>query len=314
MDRESGNHEETKGNGAPVSGEGGNVEESSQAKFADPVTVLRERINADILVYNGPIDYPSFFDLLDYTKQQKKHPNVVLLLSTFGGDPDAAYRIARCLKSTYERISVLIGGICKSAGTLVALAADEIVMASSGELGPLDIQLRKRDEIFEMTSGLDATSSLDVLREKSLQSFRRFMMDVCGGARLSARTAASIATELTTGLFGKLYEQIDPVHLAETTRANSIAMHYGRRLSGNLQEDALRKLVYDYPAHGYVIDLEEAKKLFKNVRQPTEIEESLIESVEQNAHIRIPRDEDDGTLILILEPPRDEAVRNAKSE
>ena len=37
---------------------------------------------------------------------------------------------------------------CKSAGTLLALGADEIIMSNLSELGPLDIQLPDRDYIW----------------------------------------------------------------------------------------------------------------------------------------------------------------------
>jgi len=266
-----------------------------------PVTAVQERLNADVLLYNGPIDYDSFFDLLDFSKASKRRTNVLFVLSTGGGDADAAYRIARCLKARYEKLTVLIAGLCKSAGTLVALAADEIIMTESGELGPLDIQLRKHDEIVEFGSGLDVTTALDLLHQKSLATFRGYMLDLCLGARISAKTAADIAAQLTVGLFGKLYEQVDPVRLAEAMRATTIAMHYGQALSSNLAPEGLSKLVHSYPSHSYVIDFEEAKKIFKSVREPTDIEEEMLMAIPKESDPRMPRD--NGTRIVCLNPP-----------
>lgn len=270
-----------------------------------PVAVVERELDADILLYNGPIDYESFYQLLDYTKAARKRPNVLLILSTRGGNADAAYRIARCLTSRYKRLTLLIVGMCKSAGTLVALAADELIIAESGELGPLDIQLRKRDEIIEFGSGLDTINALDVLREKSLESFRQCMLDVCVGAQISTKTAADIATQLSVGLIGKLYEQIDPIRLAETMRATNIAMHYGRSLAKNLIDNALHRLVHTYPSHGYVIDLAEAKTLFSNVRPPTGTEDAMIDVL--GDHLRDPKD--DETQISIIRPPAKEGER-----
>ncbi len=87
---------------------------------------------------------------------------MVLMLSTFGGDPDAAYRIARCLRRRYTRVSAMISGFCKSAGTLLLLGADDLVFTEHGELGPLDVQYWKQDELEEMGSGPGTNTSLYV--------------------------------------------------------------------------------------------------------------------------------------------------------
>ena len=44
--------------------------------------------------------------------------------------------------------------VCKSAGTILALGADVIIMSQYAELGPIDVQLQKEDEVGESTSGL----------------------------------------------------------------------------------------------------------------------------------------------------------------
>ncbi|WP_250910091.1 SDH family Clp fold serine proteinase [Escherichia coli] len=64
-------------------------------------------------------------------------------VATYGGDPSAGYRIGRALQHNYEHITVLVVGPCKSAGTLMAVAAHKLVIGDMGELGPLDIQLKK---------------------------------------------------------------------------------------------------------------------------------------------------------------------------
>jgi ClpP class serine protease len=41
-----------------------------------------------------------------------------------------------------------VSGYCKSAGTLIALGANELAFGEHGELGPLDVQIAKRDEVL----------------------------------------------------------------------------------------------------------------------------------------------------------------------
>lgn len=253
-----------------------------------PVTELQKSADADILVFNGPITSASYFDLVDYTKQSKKRKNVFFFLATYGGDADAAYRIARCLKARYEKVTVCVSGMCKSAGTLVAVGADDLVIAEGGELGPLDIQLRKHDEIWEYGSGLDVTKALEHLEKTVLECFRQQMLDITVNAQLSVKLASEISSQLTVGLYGKLYEQVDPVRIGEVVRATNVATDYGKRLGNNLKPAALKRLVHEYPSHSFVIDLEEAKTLFRNVREPTEVEQAVSEVVSANRSPRTP--------------------------
>ena len=111
-------------------------------------------------------------------------------------------------------------------------------------------------------------------------AFEMFFLDLQRRSRgtITLRTAARIATELTTGVFSKLYGQVDPLHIGEAGRAMSIAGHYGRRLLNegeNIQPDALEFIMSAYPSHGFVIDRQEAEVLFRNVREPTPNEQLL---------------------------------------
>jgi hypothetical protein len=77
-----------------------------------------------------------------------------------------------------------------------------------------------------------------------------------------------------------IYEQIDPVRLAEIERLLRIASEYGDRLdAGNLKPGALAKLLAGYPSHGFVIDRAEAGTIFSNISEPTDIIQELGDSV-----------------------------------
>ncbi|CAN5841703.1 hypothetical protein BH23ACT11_BH23ACT11_23950 [soil metagenome] len=126
---------------------------------------------------------------------------------------------------------------------------------------------------------------MNFLKSKAFSQFEDSFLDlkVGSGNRLSTKTATEIATSLTTGLFQPIYEQIEPNRLGEIARAMSIAQEYGQRLdntSDNLKSRALQRLVNGYPSHRFVIDCEEAADLFKRVREPTEAEQAMVESLE----------------------------------
>ncbi|MCG8480185.1 MAG: ATP-dependent Clp protease proteolytic subunit [Spirochaetales bacterium] len=67
---------------------------------------------------------------------------VTLYLETPGGSGEAAEEIVEFLHSKFDTVDVVVAGEAKSAGTLMALSADEIFMTESGSLGPIDAQVR----------------------------------------------------------------------------------------------------------------------------------------------------------------------------
>ncbi len=97
------------------------------------------------------------------------------------------------------------------------------------------------------------------------------MVDIRSGARLRTKMSAELAAQLTEKCIGPIASKIDPLTLGEHQRAMQIALEYGQRLgkmSGNLDEEALERLIASYPCHGFVIDRKEAKDLFKKVNRP----------------------------------------------
>ncbi len=244
--------------------------------------LIAEEGDCDVIFYNGPIQYQTAKQLIEGSLYRtRRRTNALLILVTLGGDPDAAYRIARFLQYEYKKFTFLAPGPCKSAGTLIALGAHEIAISKMGEFGPLDAQTSKRDEVFELQSGLILESALTALQEKAYQTFQDFFLQFKFGVGKNAtlHTASEIAANLTTGLLGRMYEQIDPMHVGELGRSIAIAKEYGQRLqeqSQNYTIESLNHLIEEYPSHGFVIDRNEARKLFKVVRDPSPSEKLLI--------------------------------------
>ena len=67
--------------------------------------------------------------------------SLLLLLHTPGGLPDAAQTIVSYLRSKYTDIHAVIPTYAMSAGTMVALGCDRIIMGRQSQLGPTDPQL-----------------------------------------------------------------------------------------------------------------------------------------------------------------------------
>ncbi len=124
-----------------------------QQSLKEACEQLASAVDADLLYCRSPIYDPCDLALRStICARSRRRKNVVLLLTTNGGSPEAAYRMARSLRRAYPagKFTVIIDWHCKSAGTLLAIGAGEIVMSEFAELGPLDIQLQKPDELAEL--------------------------------------------------------------------------------------------------------------------------------------------------------------------
>ena len=156
---------------------------------------VADSLDADVLLINADIDRGLDDQIINIVTNRRRRKNVLLILVTVGGHADAAYRIARCLQDSYERYIAFIAGYCKSAGTLCVLGAHEIVMSTAGELGPLDVQFYKKDELGELSSGLVATEALEILQQKAFEMFEDYFLKIKTKSynQITFKTATEIA-------------------------------------------------------------------------------------------------------------------------
>jgi hypothetical protein len=68
-----------------------------------------------------------------------------LILHSPGGSPEAAESIVAVLRNQFKTVRVLVPVMAKSAATMIALSANEVLMPISAELGPIDPQFLLSD-------------------------------------------------------------------------------------------------------------------------------------------------------------------------
>lgn len=279
--------------------------------ITDAANKLAERTDSDVYFFNSGIERPYDQDLIDCVAAlRKKRKNIIFVMVTEGGDADAAYRMSRCMQENYQKVTCIVPGYCKSAGTLLVIGASEVAMSDGGELGPLDVQMVKRDELGEWQSGLTISSAMVALHERAFAAFEHFFLTTKQRSmnRITFKTATEIAAKLTGALFAPVFGHIDPFHVGESYRSTAIALYYGTRLdevSDNLKYGALDLLISDYPHHGFVIDRKEAGNLFKQVRNVTQLEADLITAL--GHAVKHPMLEENMWREFLSEPTKEEA-------
>jgi hypothetical protein len=250
--------------------------ESADAKneALEALDAVEAALDGDVVIYNGPINEDGYGQFVAATRGIKALRRIVLVLVTYGGSADSAYRIARFAQNYFRDFVVYVPSACKSAGTLLSLGARTIYMSPFGEFGPLDVQVYKSDEIFERRSGLLSKSAVWSLTEESFRMFEEVLLGLRtrSGGTIGFKTASQVAAAVTTGLMSQVIGQIDPLAMGQDFQNLKIAHDYGKRLIEKFQtvnDDAVRALVEGYPSHGFVIDYFEAAKLFGNVELAT---------------------------------------------
>ncbi|HUW64440.1 MAG TPA: ATP-dependent Clp protease proteolytic subunit [Spirochaetia bacterium] len=131
-----------------------------------------------------------------------------LLLHTPGGLVLAAEQISAALKRHKATVTVFVPHYAMSGGTMIALAADDIVMDENAVLGPVDPQLGHYPAASILAAvknkGVthvdDETLILADLSVKALRQVREFVHFLLEG-KMEQEKAAELAATLTSGLW-----------------------------------------------------------------------------------------------------------------
>lgn len=224
----------------------------------NPLAKISEKYDADIISFSAGVSDENYESLIKAVQSiSGKAPNVILLLTTFGGNPHAAFKIARFLSKNYKSIIVFVIGYCKSAGTIIALGADLIVMFPTGELGPIDAQLFKPDE-KEFDSALiqfETFKSIELFIDDFFKEQLRYYQQIEG---YSIKNSIEIARSVTEIMFAPIISQIEPANIVRTQRAINLARDYALRICRTKNHKdkkvLIELLIESYTDHRFVID------------------------------------------------------------
>ena len=116
-----------------------------------------------------------------------------LVLHTPGGLVLSASQIARAIKQRKGKVTVFVPHYAMSGGTLIALAADEIVMCNHSVLGPLDPQIGK----------FPAASLLKVVEQKPVEDVDDETLILADQAKKAMRQLEDLVREIMQGHYGE---------------------------------------------------------------------------------------------------------------
>ncbi len=97
---------------------------------------------------NAEIDRDDTIGIVEILHNVQPGSSIDLMLHTLGGDVDAAEKLINMVRAAVVQgasLRVIVPDSAKSAGTLMSLGANEIVMSDTSELGTIDPQLELKD-------------------------------------------------------------------------------------------------------------------------------------------------------------------------
>jgi ClpP class serine protease len=159
------------------------------------------------------IDIEDSEDILAAIRDTPHNRPIEIVLHTPGGMALASLQIARALKAHPARKTVFVPHWAMSGGTLIALAADQIVMGEHAVLGPVDPQLPfgiaavsmlKPQEVKSADAISDQTIIFADIAKKALIESRKDVCDLLIG-QMSENGACSIADDLISGKYSHGY-------------------------------------------------------------------------------------------------------------
>lgn len=198
------------------------------------------------------IDLNDAEDILEAVRKTPPNKPLEFVLHTPGGLVLPAMQIARAIKAHRGKTTVFVPHYAMSGGTLIALAADEIVLSDHAVLGPIDPQI----------GGLPAASVVRVASEKPIQNTDDQTLILADVGAMAINQLEKAARELLTG-----------------TVSENAAISIAEQLSSG-------RWTHDYP-----IAFPEAQEMGLNVSQdmPKEIMELMAlfpDTIRRSASVR----------------------------
>jgi hypothetical protein len=205
--------------------------------------ISAERGGRDILVFaadlnkESPLTATSYVDILPINDQLSnlQGKKVDLILETPGGSGEAAEDIVRLIRDKYEDVGIIVPGWAKSAGTIMTMAANEILMGPTSALGPIDAQLFWQGKRFSADALLEGMEKIkkEVTDTGVLnKAYIPILQGISPGELQSAQNALDFAKVLVTSWLAKYKFKNWTTHSTsgapvtdaeKTARANEVA-------------------------------------------------------------------------------------------
>jgi hypothetical protein len=207
-----------------------------------------------------------------------KQKTISLFLYTRGGDMITPIRLIKLMRSYADEIEMIIPYRAHSAGTLISIGADKIVMGRLGELSPVD---PSTGHPFNPENPANPKQKMEI----SVEDLNSYF--------LLAKEKAGVKDEQMVNVYEDLVSKIHPLSLGNAYRATRMAkqiteklllMHFDKIDDKEKIDKIVKEITGDICIHGYPITRDEVASLGLNMIEPdAELEKTMWELYENYA-------------------------------
>ncbi len=215
---------------------------------------LEELRNSRVLVYFAytPLDDTILVPLYKQLKEIGYTPHLDLVLHSYGGAVDTPYKVVMLIREFCDKFSVIVPFVAKSAASMLALGADEVVMGPISELGPVD-PLVKHPHYKDLWVPVQAVRHCIEFAQSSISN--------------------SLEPEVTTSIVSLLLDKLDPWLIGDYEKILKASYQYAEALLSRYMlknapervKPVTEALTEGFFSHGYPLGRYEAKELGLNV-------------------------------------------------
>lgn len=241
------------------------LEKEYDSKVLVYITSDRNHMSAQI----APDAIDFFIGQLDKIGVSKK---ISLYLYTRGGDTAAAWNIVNLLRMYCDILQVIIPHKAHSAGTIISLGANEIIMTKQATLSPIDPSINTALNP-SIPNGMGNTFPVSVEAVKGYLEFAKEELAIKDDIALSS-------------ILIKLSDYVHPLVLGQVYRSRAQIQMLAEKLLQNqvANKEITKKIIAflcsESGSHDYTINRREAENdLGLKVSKPTDAQYSIIKAI-----------------------------------
>lgn len=131
---------------------------------------LEKELDSDVFLYYGDINpvHKAFYrDEIEKLASENKHRRLAFNITTRGGDIEFVEVMVEIMRYHYDEVYFIVNNYAYSAGTILCMSGDKILMNYASSLGPIDPQVYSNGKFIPAQGYLD---QFNKLIEKSKQN------------------------------------------------------------------------------------------------------------------------------------------------
>ncbi|HZN20408.1 MAG TPA: hypothetical protein VFB84_19785 [Micromonosporaceae bacterium] len=239
---------------------------------------MEEQRGNPVLLYAGAIHDSSVRVLYECLRRRGRCEQLDLVLSTAGGSITTTRQVALLLREFTRRLTIIVPYRAWSAGTLLCLSGDELVLGPMAQLGPIDSHLAAAAEPPPGAPGM--------VSAEDIRTFRQMAEDWFGVCREEDRLQ----------VLALVAQRIFPATLASFYRFDYMVRQIAHELlrfqlpeeAEEVRQRIVDQLVSGYHAHDFVLSRVDVRDLGLRVSFASEKEEEQMWSLSQRCRGETP--------------------------